>query len=229
MTDSGHGSLASIVAQQEVANAAVSEKCRQHLRMSLAWTALYLEGGLHSHCDVLLKGGYGTAVEAVSLLSFGLVRPAVLSLRSHYELSLQFLYYKDHPVEWKAVQMYRDQPNLPGVTKKYLKDYSSDFEDRFKKLTICKTRQNEDCYGVLSGIAHGTAINSITTATQPHELIESAAVVESATNVFLEVAENISDIYVSSFPSNWLSVPTLVRESLNIRFGDKQPSAILKM
>lgn len=229
MNSTANVHLGPLVSAQEVANAAISEQAKEHLRLSLSWSAMHLGDPTTGHCDILLRGVYGTAVEAVSLLSFGLVRPAILSLRSHYELNLQFLFYKDHPVEWSAVQSFRDQPNLPGANKKYLSNYCPGFDDRFKKLVACKKRENDDCYAVLSGIAHGTAVNSITTAVQPSDLVEPAHVIEAATNVFLEVSEHVSDIYLSCYESNWLSVPPIVRTSLEERMGEKSPADILKM
>ena len=210
-------------------NASYADQCMDNLRLSLVWTATYLEGDPPLPCDVLLKGCYGAAVEAVSLLSFGLVRPAVLSLRSHYELSLQYLYYKDHPIEWRNVIEYRSQPSLPGTIKKYLKDNFPNFERRFNKLSRVRTRKDEDCYHVLSGIAHGTAINSISSATQPVDLIEAEEVVCRAVDVFHEVGENSRDIYVASFEGNWISLPDGIKNDLKARFGKKRPSKELEL
>lgn len=202
----------------------IADRCADNLRCALTWTARHMEVEPRSECKVLLQGGYGSAVEAVSLVSFGLVRPAILSLRSYYELTLQFLYYKDHPVEWRNVKSYRSQPNLPGQNKKYLRDNFPKFEKRFKKLETIKCRANEDCYTILSGVAHSTAINSISAATIPRELIENRETVVQVENIFLEVGECVSDIHVASFESNWLSLPDLVQSNLRARLGDKNPS-----
>jgi len=215
------------VSSQIDTSAPYANMCLEKLRPSLVWTARHMESGAFPDCKFLLKGSYGAAVEAVSLVSFGLVRPAILSLRSHYELSLQFLFYKDHPVELRNVKAYRTQPNLPGVNKKYLKDNFPKFEDRFKKLAKVKTRTDDDCYSVLSGIAHGTAINSISSATKPNELIESANTVSQSVNVFRDVGENLCDIHVSCFENNWLSLPEPTKQSLTARFVDNNPSSEL--
>jgi len=229
MTVSDYDALAAIVAAKVDANSGVADECKELLRLSLTWAALHHQNERYKHCELLLQGSYGTAVEAVSLLSFGLVGPAVLSLRAHYELSLQFLFYKDHPVEWKGVLSFRNQANLPAANKRYLKDYCSGFDGRHKSLLACKTRENDDCYGVLSGIAHGAAIHSITLATKPQELVESEEIVASAKAIFLDVAESISDINVACFDGNWLSLPDLVRADLTTRFEGKAPASELKM
>ena len=173
-------------------------------------------------CEVLLKGCYGSAVEAVSLVSFGLVRPAVLSLRSYFELSLQYLYYKDHPVEWRSVLGYRAQPVLPGNVKKYLRENYEKFERRFTKLSRVKTRKQQDCYQVLSGVAHGAAVNAMSSAVRPVELVETEQVVSQSVSIFHEVGEHAFDVYVSSFEGNWLSLSEETRDELKVRFKEKQ-------
>lgn len=207
----------------------VAEKCKVELQLSLCWTSRFLANGTGNHCAVLVQGSYGSAVEAISLIALGLLRPAILSLRSYYELSLQFLYYKDHPVEWRNVTSYRSQPTLPGVNKKYLKDNYCDFEFRIKELTKKKSRELDDCYDVLSGVAHGTALNSISQASSPKELLENCETLEQSESVFRSASEYLSDVHVASFEGNWLSLPEEVRTNLTNRFGDSSAAASLKM
>ena len=215
--------FSNVVQSNMAVNCLYAKNCIEHLRPSLAWTAMHMESDSYLSCDILLKGSYGAAVEAASLVAFGLVRSAVLSLRSHYELSLQFLFYKDHPIERRSVTEFRSQPNLPGAIKKYLKDYFPQFEDRYKKLLKAKTRSLDDCYQLLSAIAHGSAINSISSATRSIDLVESEEIVSQSVTVFHDVGENLSDIYVSCFESNWLSLPEVTRKNLEKRFGKKNP------
>ena len=219
----------SMVSAQVDLNKDTVEECKEYLQLSLGWIALHLSDERHNHCHLLTKGCYGTAVEAVSLLAFGLIRPAILSLRAHYELELQFLYYRDHPIEWRSVMAFRTQPTLPSVNKKYLRDFFPAFAARFKTLTANCSRAHEDCYAVLSGVAHGTAIHSVSTATKPQELVEDEQTVASAKTVFKDVAETISDINVACYESNWLSLPQLVQENLTTRFVGKQPGTELMM
>ena len=220
--------FATIVESRIATNASYAERCMDNLRLSMVWTALYMETCSSTPCEVLLKGCYGAAVEAVSLVSFGLVRPAVLSLRSHFELCLQYLYYKDHPVEWRNVLEYREQPILPSMVRRYLRKNYSKFEHRFSQLSHVKTREVEDCYEILSGVAHGAAINAISSAAKPVDLVESEEVVSQSVSIFREVGEHTLDVYVSSFEGNWLSLPNGTREELGARFGRKRPSKELQ-
>ena len=223
MTNKKFREFAAVVEAEITTNGPYADQCMQKLRLPLVWTARHMETFSSNPCGVLLKGSYGAAVEAVSLVSFGLVRPAVLSLRSHYELSMQFLYYRDHAVEWRNVSEFRSQPILPGPIKKYLREHYPTFQDRFSKLLRVKTRTNEDCYQVLSGVAHGTAINSISSATEPLDLVESEEVVSQSVSIFHDVGEHMLDIYVSSFEGNWLSLPDGTGDNLKARFGSKRP------
>lgn len=204
-------------------------RCSNHLRLSLIWSGHFFDTAADSHCKILLRGSYGAAVEAISLLALGLLRPSILSLRSHYELSLQFLFYKDHPVEWRNVSIFHTQPTLPAVNKNYLKNNFLSFEDRFKELGKKRVRKHEDCYDLLSGVAHGTALNSISQATKPLDLIEGIATLSQAEDVFLSVGEFLSDVHVSCFESNWLSLPPAVRSSIETRFAPNGASSVLNM
>jgi len=132
-------------------------------------------------------------------------------------------------VEWRNTLAYRARPKLPGEVKKYLRDNYPDFEFRWKALCKVKERDAEDCYEVLSGIAHGTALNSISSATKPEELIEKAHIVNQSTGVFLGVGECVSDIYVSCFEGNWTSLPKITRDNLVARFGTMNPRKQLNM
>ena len=210
--------FAAAVESRITINASHADNCMDNLRLSLVWTARHMESCSSTPFNVLLKGCYGAAVEAVSLVSFGLVRPAMLSLRSHYELSLQYLYYRDHPVEWRSVAEFRAQPILPGSVKKYLKENYPRFERRFRRLLAVRTRADEDCYRVLSGIAHGAAINSISTASEPADLVESEEIVSQSVAVFHGVGEHIRDVFVASFEGNWLSLPEGTKSDLESRF-----------
>lgn len=221
--------LLATVSAQLFRSAQIADTCRDFLRPSLIWTARSLQVEPSLHCIDLCKGSYGAAIEGVSLISFGLVRPAILSLRAHYELSLQFLYYRDHPVEWRNVTAYRSQPNLPGVNKKYLRDFYPYYEKRIGRLSKVKESSVDDCYEVLSGVAHGTALDSISSATEPKDLVESKTVVSSAAAIFQSVGETLFDTHVAAWESNWVSLPEIAKELLERRFKDKNPKGELEL
>lgn len=229
MSEEVYSKFCEAVALQIGNSANDADECLAHLKQSLIWTSEASKNGEHADCDILLKGIYGAAVEAVTLTSFGLVRPAILSLRSHYELSLMFLYYKDHPVEWQNVLEYRARPILPGEVKKYLRTNFSNFEDRWKSLNSVRERKDEECYTVLSGVAHGTAVNSIPTATIPIELIEPHETIEQSIGIYLAVGESVNDIFISCLEGSWTSLSDDAKSALTVRFVGKNPGNELNL
>lgn len=229
MSKNTYAKFCNAVSKQIKVSTPSADKCLDHLKYSLTWTNRALESKNYTECELLLNGSYGAAVEAVSLVSFGLIRPAILSLRSHYELSLMFLYYKDHLIEWRNTKSYVARPKLPGEVKKYLRENYLNYDGRWNELCKVKKRKMEDCYGVLSGIAHGTALESISKATKPEELIEDTEIIVQSIEVFLAVGESVSDIYSSCFEENWLSLPDKIRHNLESRFGGKNARKILDL
>lgn len=195
----------------------VAQDASEKLRLSMAWIGHSFNCSTGEASDLLLKGAYGSAVESVSLLSFGLLRSAMLALRSHYEICLQYLFFKDHPRELQSLLDFRVQGPLPGVVKKYLKDHSANFEARFTALSKVRRRTMEDVYGVLSGVAHGNALNSISSATRPVDLVEPKEILEQAIGVYEGVGETISDFFLADFHSNWMSVPPVVQNDVSQR------------
>lgn len=206
-----------------------ANQASEKLKLSTAWIGHYLKVEADENAASLLKGSYGCAVEAVSLTALGLLRPAMLSLRSHYELCLQYLFFQDHPRELRSLLDYRSQGPLPSVVKKYLKDHSASFESRFIALSKVRHRTMEDVYGILSGVAHGNALNSISTSSQPTDMIEKPEAVSQSISIFEGVGEIISDHFLSDFQSNWISVPTVVQHDAAARFQGKKPSEELSM
>src|SRR5271168_1533465 len=73
--------------------------------------------------SVLIRGALSASIEVVSTAYLGMVRQSISSLRAYYELSLAWLYYKDHPIEWGRIVVGSDQTSLPGEIQKYLRNY----------------------------------------------------------------------------------------------------------
>lgn len=197
----------------------IADQCLEELRLSMTWVGHYISCDTDNPALLLAEGAYGAAVEALSLVAFGLSRPATLALRSHYEFSLQYLFYREHPREWKTVSSFMGQAVLPGVVKKYLKDNYASFDDRLGKLEKKKTRSMDDIYGILSGVAHGYAINSISKAENPVDLVNPKHIVTSMISLCHDTSEILSDTFLSAFDNNWMSVPQLVRDNASARFG----------
>jgi hypothetical protein len=166
---------------------------------------------------MLLAGALSASVEVVSTVYLGLVRQAIYSLRTYYELSLGWLYYKDHPIEWDNVVFTSDQALLPGDVKRYLKNYIPRYESRWQCLNENRTRKQEDPYSIMSSFVHGNLLSTLPTATNPSAIVFDQQVVEQVPAFISCVSEYISDSYVSSQLSNWESIPLNVRAKVDNR------------
>lgn len=83
MSEADYSALLTRAQSQLASNSVIADACAKHLRLSLAWTAHFMHLHKGIHCELLLRGSYGAGVESVSLVAAGLLRPAILSLRSH--------------------------------------------------------------------------------------------------------------------------------------------------
>lgn len=209
------------------ANEVHAISCRTSLSYSLRWISHFLNSDPNNPASRIGEAAYSAAVEATTLVSLGLMRSAVLSLRSHYEFSLMYLYYKDHPVELESAIDLHTQFDLPGEIKKYLKRHYPEFEKRWSVLLAKKTRADDDLYGKLSSVAHGSAVHSLPHAKTPPELIVVPATIAQIVPVFDAVSENISDYCVATFKPNWLSIFKEQRDFLVARIGPKAKDLLL--
>ena len=229
MKENDYQELCQALSQQVKINYDTVKCCYRYLRIPLFWVSEHKKLYPDLHCQSLLDGAYGTAVEALSLLSLGLVRPAVLSLRSFYEINMMYIYYRDHPVEWKAVTEYRSQAKLPGEIKKYILQMYPEAGSRSNELQKNKNRKYDDCYEILSAVAHSRALNSIVVANKPDEIISDADTIKQSKEVFLSTAETVFDIYLMVFEGGWLALPNEVQAEVQNRFGAKRFRKLLNL
>ena len=68
------------------------------------------------------------------------------------------------------------------MVKKYLKDYSPNFDFKREAFKVAR-RESSDPYGILS-VLPGNALNSISVASMPHELVEAKQSVEQSIKIF---------------------------------------------
>lgn len=224
---SPYAALLSSVNHQLGSGEAIAKSAADGLSLSLEWIGHYLQHYSKSASARLLEASYSAAIEATSLVAFGFSRSAVFSLRSHYEFYLMFLYYKDHPVEWLAVERYSDSLKLPAEIKKYLKDYGENFVGRWSVLKDSRKRADEDCYGVLSAVSHGGALDSQPKASAPEEIIAETKVMQAVSALAAGVAENLFDLSVCFHDKGWMALPEQTRTRLAARLAPKSARKML--
>ena len=190
------------------------------------WLCEIQAANLETAGAALISGALSSSVETVSTAYLGLVRQSVYSLRTYYELNLAWLYYKDHSVEWNRVEYGSDQVSLPAEVKKYLGKNFNNFAKRWTCLNGVRTRVSEDPYGVLSAYVHGGYISTIPKAETPLDLVSDPSALGQLSNFIHGVCEYVSDTYVASHQSNWASLPTLTRATLEKRIPSSARDAL---
>lgn len=198
----------------------ISAKCQKNLSLSLCWMNVLQTTKTCDSDWFTVDGAVSSAKEAVALISLGLYRPAVLSLRSFYEISLMNLYYKDHQSEWLAASKGYSNLLLPGKILEHLTLMDTRHKARWKKLNQYKKRREENVYKALSGVAHGSRFNSVIIIDKPSDIVSPVSQLSQSPEIFYAVSEMISDICVSSFQFNWASLPEDCKENLISRMDN---------
>jgi hypothetical protein len=166
----------------------------------------------------LLAGAKVALLETGTAWAIGSNRGAASSLRAYIESSFAWLYYKDHPVELKAVLVRQMDMLLPKAIQSYLGNVDHGFERSYSNLVKRKRRTNEYFYTDVSQFVH--AHPSITLGSVD---VESAAVSVPRDDSFLVLSqmadEFISDNYLAMYRASWGDVPTSVQSNAQSRMG----------
>ena len=183
---------------------------------------LWLEYLRTSHAtgtaDCLIDGTASAVREVVACVALGLVRPALNSLRLQIDLSLAWLYFKDHPVEWRRVQETGNGFKLKTELLKYLGDSITRYSTRFGLLRDGKTRTLDDPYRLLSAHIHGQSESVIPQMQRPKDIVATPKAQDEALKLQCECSEYINDIFWSVFADRWASIPEELRTTLESRF-----------
>lgn len=197
----------------------VAEQCERAFLLSRPWALQVLQMHIDLPSAALLKGALSASVEVVSHSYLGLVRASTSSLRIYYELMLAWMYFKDHPIEWKNIENGRSQISLPGEILKYLRSEIPFYEMRWKVLSAKKTRIADDPYKVMSAFVHGGLLSTIPNASSPADLFQGEGALSQLPTFVKGVDEYISDVWVASHFHNWESLSDGIKTSLGQRLG----------
>jgi hypothetical protein len=199
-------------------------KCQSACLLPLKWLA-YLHGSERTGCcDEMLNSLQSCLVEAAGAISAGFVRYAILSMRTQIDLTVAWLFYKDHPVEWSAVVATGDGFVLKRDVFEHLSTYKEQFSTRMNLLEKHKHRTTPDPYRLLSAHIHGQSTLVIPKFKRLKDLVYSEARCEEAIRLQREVSEYISDIFVAYFGDKWASLPGEAIKDARTRIpSDKYP------
>jgi hypothetical protein len=168
--------------------------------------------------DCLIDATASAVREGIACVVLGLVRPALNSLRLQIDLSLAWLYFKDHPVEWRRVQEIGDAFKLKTDLLKYISETIPGYSTRFGLLRDCKTRRLDDPYRLLSAHIHGQSEPVLPNVQKPRHIIATQKAQDEFLKLQHECSEYINDVFWSVFADRWASVPIQLKSSIESRF-----------
>ena len=168
--------------------------------------------------DSLLDAIGSSIREVAGVLSLGLVRQAIFSLRGQIDLMLAWLYFKDHNVEWLHVNETAEGFKLKKEMLQYLEQHVPRFNHRMGILRDNAIRKERDPYRLLSAHIHAQSDPVLPVVANLKDLVRSSTECEDCAQVAFEVSEFINDILLSIYLSNFASLPHLVKSALDGRF-----------
>jgi len=166
---------------------------------------------------LLLTGAKVSFLESATAWAIGSNRGAAASLRAAVENAFAWLYYKDHPMELKAVKERRADMLLPKAVQSYLKSVDGGYEISYEMLKKTKSRSNEYFYADISQYVHAHP-NFFLNSNIENQVLSSPRD-PSFLNICNSTAEFIADNYLALYRSSWGNFPNAVQESVTARLG----------
>lgn len=202
----------------------LSAKVESNSALLISWLGYLSSYHRTGVADSLLDAVGSSIRETAGVLSLGLVRPALFSLRGQVDLMLGWLYFKDHAIEWEHVNQTGDGFKLKKELLQYLDQHFQRFTGRLNLLREIKTRKEADPYRLLSAHIHAQSDSVLPVVANLSDLVQPAAACNECANVVFEVAEFLNDVLLSVYLPNWASLPTPIQNSLASRFksGDQR-------
>ncbi len=172
--------------------------------------------------DGLLDGVSSSIREGAACAALGLVRPALFALRTQVDLLLGWLYFKDHPVEWKSVNERGEGFKMKRELIDYLADFNPGYKARFVLLQEVAKRTELDPYRLLSAHIHAQSSVVLPDALNLKDVVKNETVTQQFSLIVVQVNEYISDALVALFAPKWASLPDAVIQEVAARLATKK-------
>ncbi|WP_419895960.1 hypothetical protein [Roseomonas sp. USHLN139] len=192
----------------------------QSMPLSTSWIQREWQVSENVPARALILGAKVSLLEAGTAWLIGSNRGAASALRVFMENAVAWLYYKDHPLEYRNVERREDDLCLPKDTQKYMKEIDKKFDIAYKILSTSKSRDYDYYYSIISNFVHahpGFVHFSIP--------IENLAISSPRDLGFISICkfsdEFISDNYSCYFRGSWSDFPAPVQENLRSRLSDE--------
>jgi len=194
-------------------------------RELIVWLEYLRASADTGHATVLLGGVKSAILEVAACLSLGLVRPAMFSLRAQVDMMLAWLYFKDHPIEWKNVEETGDGYKLKKELLRYLSELVPRFTERNALLQQVKSRKLVDPYRVLSAHVHSQSTLTVPNTYSVEKVISTPKLCLECIELQYECAEFLSDVLLSCYADKWASLPDEIVNSARKRMSAAQEKA----
>lgn len=182
----------------------------------------YLEAHKTKHGDFLLDASTCALKETAAFLSLGLARGAMTSMRLQIDLMLGWLYFKDHPIELKSVEITGDGFKLKKELLQYLEIHPK-FKTRNGLMLQCRTRKIDDPYRLLSAHIHGQSELVVPKAEHLAEAVFSKQICDQCVDLQFECSEYTSDLLLSLYGDSWAALPPqLAKELDRLNLGQRK-------
>jgi hypothetical protein len=190
------------------------------IRLSQSWIEFSWPLTGTNPAGPLMAGAKISLLEAGTSWLIGSNRGAAASLRTHLENSIAWLYYKDHPIEYRTMLARDEDLLLPKAVKSYLQRIDRGYEKAYAAIVATAGRPNEYYYSDVSQFVHahpafaalGSDVASIVIS-QPRDV--------GFLKICAHADEFLSDIYVTCYRHNWDMIPQAVKDNITKRLGTK--------
>ena len=172
--------------------------------------------------DLLLDGVASSVRECAACAALGFVRPALFSARTQIDLLLGWLYFKDHPVEWNAVNERGEGFKLKRELLDYYGEYMQGYKMRFGLLQEVADRSESDPYRLLSAHIHAQSSMVLPDAMSLKDVVRSSSLVKQLPQLLIEVNEYVGDVLISMFARKWASIPGEIIDHIVLRLNTKK-------
>lgn len=161
-------------------------------------------------------------VESIACASIGMLRPCIVSMRLVIDLTLGWLFFKDHPIEWEYVNDTGKGFMLKSDVIAYLEKVCPAYKRRYGVLVQIKSRRSEEPYKVLSAHIHGQNEMLVPTCKTLNDIIDSLERIRECSSLAKDVSEYINDIFLSTGFWSWASLPKNILQTVEKRFKTRE-------
>lgn len=182
----------------------------------LLWIDYLIKSEATGNGDELLLGLRASAIEIAACLAIGFVRPAIFSMRAEIDISLSWLYFKDHPVEWSKVVKTGDGFKLKREVVEYLDDHFDGYSARLALISKDPSRKNYDPYKLLSAFVHSQSPASLPKYLEINSVVWSGSKVDEAVKLQGLVVGYLCDVFLSVYYTKWNSLPVGIQSLYNV-------------